>query len=248
MGNWQDFRTVVRAMRPTLKYMPLLLALITGSFISCKHEPLATEDVPVDDGGNGQEPEPIDTCDPNVAYFQQEVLPIFIQTCTTPGCHNLPTDENDEIQLTDYATITNPDYFDEIWEAINEDDMDRIMPPDSMNPLTPDQINTIGSWLQQGAQNNSCESGCDTSAVTYGGTIFPIIQARCLNCHSGTDPDGGLNFGSWADLNSVALDGRLAGAIQHQATFSAMPPSGPMLNQCRIDKFLTWIQDGAPNN
>lgn len=45
-----------------------------------------------------------------------------------------------------------------------------------------------------------------------------------------------------------SVDGSLAGAIQHHANFAAMPPSGPMLSQCRIDQVLNWIQSGAPNN
>ncbi len=216
---------------------------------ACRYEPLFEYGPSTLDDDSGQDPEPVDTCDPNTAYFAQEVLPIFVQSCTMSGCHNAPTDNNDEIDLTSYNTIVASDVIGgDLWEAINENDPGDIMPPDSMNPLTPEQIATIGQWLQQGAQNNSCESGCDTSAVTFNSTIYPLIQQRCLNCHSGSNPQGGLNFGSWSVLNTVAMDGRLAGSIQHHANFAAMPPSGPMLSQCRIDQVLTWIQNGAPNN
>lgn len=229
-----------------------LLALFAVLLQSCKHEPLAIEDI-VDDGNGGgsggQDSDPVDTCDQNTAYFAQEVLPIFIQSCTMSGCHNAPTDANDEIDLTSYNAIVASDVISgDLWEALTENDNEDKMPPDSMNQLSADQLATINAWLQQGAQNNSCESGCDTSAVTYSGTIFPLIQQRCLNCHSGSNPQGDLNFGSWAVLNSVATDGRLAGAIQHQVNFASMPPSGPMLSQCRIDQVLAWIQDGSPNN
>lgn len=226
---------------------------VVSVLVGCKHEPLTlTGEEVVDDGsGNGgQEPEPVDTCDPNTVYFEQEVLPIFIQSCTMSGCHNIPTDANDGIALTSHSAIMASDVIGsgDLWEALTEDDQEDMMPPDSINQLTQDQLNTIGQWLQAGAPNNSCESGCDTSAITYSATIFPIIQQRCLNCHSGANPQGGLNFGSWAELNAVATSGALAGAIQHQPTFTAMPPSGPMLNDCRISQMLTWIQTGAPNN
>lgn len=224
----------------------LLLTPIAASvlFTACVHEPMVSPGEVVPTDGGGVEPEPEDTCDPGTAYFQQEVLPIFVQNCTMSGCHNMPTDDNDEVVLTSYAGVTNNDYFDDIWDEIGDGDM----PPDSMNQLTGEDIATLQAWLAQGAQNNSCEGGCQTGAVTYSGTIRPIIQDRCDGCHGGNNAQGGLDFTGWNDLNTVAADGRLAQAIQHQAGAEPMPPSGPMLSQCRISQVLTWIQDGAPNN
>ncbi len=212
---------------------------------SCQHEPMVNPGEAINDqGGGGPDPEPVDTCDPDIAYFEQDVLTIFEQNCTMGGCHNLPTDDNDEVVLTSYATIRNNGYFDDIWDEIADGDM----PPDSMNQLTAEDLATLQAWLDQGAQNNSCESGCSTTAVTYAGTILPIIQDRCDGCHGPSNPQGGLDFSTWADLNAVAADGRLALAIQHQTGAEPMPPSGNSLSQCRIDQILTWVQDGAPNN
>lgn len=230
----------------------LFTMLVCASILDgCRHEPMEPPGDLVNGGtGPGEpEPEPVDTCDPGTAYFQQEVLPLFIQYCTMAGCHNVGTDDNDGIVLTSYQNITNDDWFDEIWDALNEDmDDDDHMPPQDMNQLSPEQLATIGDWMAQGAQNNSCESGCVLTNVTYTGTIRPIIVARCQGCHSGGSPQGGLDFSTWNDLNTVALDGRLAAAIQHLPGAAAMPPSGPALSQCRIDQLLLWIGDGAPNN
>jgi len=218
------------------------IMLLVGA---CKHEPMVNPgETIIDDGGGGTEPEPEDTCDQSVAYFEQEVLPIFVQNCTMSGCHNAPTDENEQVVLTTYSGIRNNDYFDDIWDEIGDGDM----PPDSMNQLTADDLATLQLWLSQGAQNNSCEGGCSTAAVTYAGTVLPIIQDRCDGCHGPNNPQGGLDFSTWNDLNAVAADGRLALAIQHQTGAEPMPPSGPSLSQCRIDQILTWVQDGAPNN
>ena len=223
---------------------PVTLA-IAAFLASCVHEPLVIPgETIIDDGGVGTEPGPEDTCDQSVAYFEQEVLPIFVQNCTMSGCHNTPTDDNDEVVLTTYAGIRNNGYFDDIWDEIGDGDM----PPDSMNQLTAEDLATLQLWLNQGAQNNSCEGGCSTEAVTYAGTILPIIQDRCDGCHGPNNPQGGLDLSSWNDLNTVAADGRLALAIQHQAGAEPMPPSGPSLSHCRIDRILTWVQDGAPNN
>jgi hypothetical protein len=154
------------------------------------------------------------------------------------------TDDNDEIQITSYASLMQSGIVQDgdLWEAINDDDPDDIMPRPPQAPLSPDQIALIGQWIQQGAQNNSCLSACDTSNVTYSATIAPLVQSRCIGCHSGGTPQGGLNFTSWQVLNTVAMDGRLAGAVQHQSPFASMPPTGPMLPQCQIDQFLIWME------
>ena len=233
--------------RPILARAIILLAAAI-MFTACQHEPMVTpgETLTDDPGGGGVEAEPEDTCDANIAYFEQDVLPIFVQYCTMSGCHNTPTDDNDEVVLTTYANITDPRYFGDIWDELQDGDM----PPPEANvvDLPQEDLNTIYTWIQQGAQNNSCESGCQTGAVTYTSTIRPIIEDRCQGCHSGNNPQGGLDFSTWNDLNSVAGDGRLALAIQHQTGAEPMPPSGPSLSQCRIDQILAWIQDGAPNN
>lgn len=251
---WPEFRVDdKRRMSDPMNTQPamlmryiLLLSYMAVFLTACQHEPMIVPGEAIDDGGGGGgvEPEPEDTCDENIAYFEQDVLPIFVQYCTMSGCHNTPTDDNDEVVLTTFANIRNQGYFDDIWDELEDGDM----PPSDAVDIPDADLETLFTWLQQGAQNNSCEGGCQTGAVTYAGTIRPIIQDRCQGCHSGSNPQGGLNFSTWNDLNTVAGDGRLALAIQHQAGAEPMPPSGPSLSQCRIDQILTWVQDGAPNN
>ncbi|MEO5584012.1 MAG: hypothetical protein ABIQ75_01030 [Flavobacteriales bacterium] len=240
-----------RGMGP--KHIGFLLVLATFLFFSpsCKHEPLVAPGDPAgtgNTGGGGDDP--IGNCDPNTVYFEQQILPLLISNCAVPGCHNVATNDNHDIQITSYTTLMQSGIVQDgdLWDAITDNDPDDIMPRPPQAPLTPAQIALIGQWIQQGAQNNSCVSACDTSNVTYSGTIAPMVQARCQGCHSGATPQGGLNFTSWQVLNGVAMDGRLAGAIQHQYPFASMPPSGPILPQCRIDQFLIWINAGAPQN
>lgn len=218
----------------------------------CKHEPpFGPEEIVDDNNGGGPGPEPENPCDANTVYFEQQVLPLLISNCAVPGCHNLPTDDNDDIQITSYQTLMGSGIVQDgdLWEAINDDDPDDRMPRPPQNPLTQAQIDLIGQWIQQGAQNNSCANGaCDTLNVTYSGTIRPLVAQRCQGCHSGGTPQGGLDFTQWNVLNTVAMDGRLAAAIQHLPSGVPMPPTGPMLPDCRIRQFLLWIGDGAPNN
>ncbi|MBL7962311.1 MAG: hypothetical protein JNM31_00575 [Flavobacteriales bacterium] len=232
----------------------VLAVLLLFTLPGCKHEPLFP---PVDDnggngGGGGTDPDP---CDPNTVYFQQQVLPLLISNCAIPGCHNTATDDNDWIEITSFTSLMNSGivspgnpWDSDMIEVVMETDPDKVMPRPPMPPLSPAQIQLLITWIQQGAQNNSCVSGCDTTNVTYSASIVPLVNAKCKGCHSGSTPQASLDLTQWSVMNTIALNGRLAGAVQHQAPYAAMPPSGGMLPQCDIDKFLIWIQDGAPNN
>ncbi len=90
---------------------------------------------------------------------------------------------------------------------------------------------------------------CDTSNVTYSGTIAGIIQSNgCLSadCHGGNNPLSGIRL---SDYNSVkAMETRLFGAVNHSSGFVAMPQNTGKISQCEIDKIQVWINAGAPNN
>jgi len=233
------------------KAIAVLLLFALLGMASCKHEPPAGPEIPP--GGPG-DPDTGVPCDPNVVYFQQDILPLLISNCSTPGCHS-GNNPAEGIDLTSFqslmaANVVQPsDLNGDLFEAITDTDPDKQMPPPPNAPLSQAQIDMIAQWIMQGAQNNSCSSGsCDTLNVTYSGTIVPLIQQRCQGCHSGAAPQGGLNLTSWSVLNALANDGRLAGSINHAPAAIPMPPSGPKLPDCNIRQFMIWIDSGAPNN
>jgi hypothetical protein len=91
--------------------------------------------------------------------------------------------------------------------------------------------------------------GCDTTKVTFAGTITPLLGTYgCTNCHSGTSPSGGFVLTSYNGVKAKVNDGRLFGAINHSAGFKAMPQGGNKMNECDINKFKAWIDRGALNN
>lgn len=232
----------------------LVMAMLLAD--SCKHEPLVGPGFDNgQNGGGGDDPDEGTVCDPNTIWFQQQVLPILTSSCTNPGeglnCHHTANDDNDEIQITNYETLMASGIVQDgdLMEALTDDDPDKIMPRPPFAPLTADQIALIQQWINQGAQNNSCEpSACDTLNVTYSGTIAPLLQSRCTSCHSGSTPSGGINLTQWSVVNQRAADGTLEGAIRRLPTFEPMPPSGPQLSDCRIRQVQLWIAQGAPNN
>jgi hypothetical protein len=92
---------------------------------------------------------------------------------------------------------------------------------------------------------------CDTSNVTYSGDIQPMLQSSCYSCHSNANAagsGGGIKLQDYADVKTVALNGKLSGSINHASGYSAMPKGGAKLNSCSISKTDVWISKGAPNN
>ena len=94
---------------------------------------------------------------------------------------------------------------------------------------------------------------CDTTNVTYSGTIFPVIYDNCIACHSGSAPQGNIRLENYSMISAQAAipagqPGSLYGAISHDPGNSAMPKNGTQLPDCTIKKFKVWIDDGMPDN
>lgn len=221
--------------------------------ISCKHE--IPDQTGTGGGNNGNNPPPTVNCSPDTAYFQQQVLPIFISNCSVSGCHDNIT-RQDGVVLTSYNSIMstgdirpgNPGNS-EVYEKITEHDNDDRMPPPPRNRLTQQQIDLIRTWIVQGAKNNSCiSSSCDTANVTYSGAIRNIISNKCQGCHSGANPSGGFDYSTYNGVKARVDDGKLWGAVNHVQGFSPMPKNGSKLSDCELGQIKKWIDAGAPNN
>lgn len=220
--------------------------------LSCKHE-IPGGPSPVDPGTDPGNPPTASSCSPDTAYFQQQVLPIFVSNCALSGCHDAASHQ-DGIVLTSYNGVRNevrPGNLgnSEIWEKINDSDPDDRMPPPPRMPLPQAQKDIIRKWILQGAKNNSCvNAGCDTANVTYSGAIRNIVSNKCQGCHSGPAASGGYDFTNYSVLKARANDGKLWGAVNHLPGFSPMPKNGNKLSTCELAQIKKWIDAGAPNN
>jgi hypothetical protein len=99
--------------------------------------------------------------------------------------------------------------------------------------------------------NNPPPTTCVTTNMSYATNIAPIIQANCFGCHSNTSfPTSGAPFSleGHANLVKKVNDGRLMGAINHEAGFKPMPQGSSKLAACDINKIKAWIDAGALNN
>ena len=89
-------------------------------------------------------------------------------------------------------------------------------------------------------------SSCDTTNVTYSGSIEPILNNNCYSCHSDANAAFGGNVHLQAASDVISMSSRIAVAIKRTGAFP-MPPSGK-LSSCAITQFDIWVKKGTPNN
>jgi hypothetical protein len=91
---------------------------------------------------------------------------------------------------------------------------------------------------------------CDTSNVTFSGSVQPILNNHCFGCHSNTTFGNGGNI-KLEDYGDVVTHAdRLVGSLLHQSGYSPMPkPLGtPKLDDCTISVISIWVTTGTPQN
>lgn len=230
-----------------------LFLLAALSLTACKHYPI--EDIADPD----PDPDPVEgvPCDPEVVYFNAQVLPILISNCAMSGCHDAIS-KQDGVNLTSYQSVMSTADVDagkptksKLYEVLVDDDPDDRMPRPPAAPLSQEQINLIATWIQQGAKNLECDpdaGGCNTDGVTYSAYVKPLLQTYCTGCHSPGGVYGTINLSAYSGVKDVAQSGKLYGAIAHQTGYSPMPQGGGKLGDCQIEKIKAWIDAGAPEN
>ena len=92
-------------------------------------------------------------------------------------------------------------------------------------------------------------TSCDTTNVSFSGTIAPMLNNSCYSCHSNNTAAGygsGIRLENYADV--VAKADRIVGSIKHLSSFSAMPKNGRKIKDCSITQFDIWVRKGMVNN
>jgi mono/diheme cytochrome c family protein len=235
-----------------MKHFLFCLILSVIFLSACQHEPLF-DDNPIDN--------PIDTtgmntgipCDPDSVYFANQIFPILKSNCAIEGCHGNGSME-DGVDLSNYNAIINTadvEAFNanksDLYKAITEPDLEDRMPPQPANGLSQEQIDLIAQWINQGALDNRCDD-CDSTNTTFSLFVFPLVKNNCQGCHSGSTPSGNISLTNYDQIRTQALNGNLAGTIQHESGYVAMPYNQTKLNDCKIEQILSWIEEGALDN
>jgi hypothetical protein len=220
----------------------LIFTITSGS---CKHEPFF----------DPTQHSVTDNCDPDSAYFVNDILPLIVSNCAKSGCHDGRSGEEEANELTSYITIMNSGYVEpydanrsKMIESVTSGGGEDKMPPSPNEPLTSAQIDLLRTWINQGAHNNECTGGCDTTAVSYSTTVVNTMSNYCNGCHSGGSASGGISLTSYSGVAEIAADGRLMGSIQHVAGYIAMPYNADMMPECKIDELRIWVENGYPND
>ena len=210
-------------------------------------------------------PNPTHPCDPDTVYFEMDVLPILNSSCAKPAhasmkCHDSQAEE--DVRLDSYAAVMASDVIvpfnpgeSDLYKKITETDPEELMPPPAAGdqPLTAAQKEIIRKWIAQGAKNLYCDEMCDTSAVTFSGTIWPMITQSCFGCHNGANASGNIHLENHSQVAAAAnipagQPGSLWGAITWASGNAQMPNNQPQLSDCKIAQVKKWIDAGTPNN
>jgi hypothetical protein len=235
----QKLCTHNQTARSASSWLGLLAIIVMLFFAACEHESVVD---PVDPG---PDPDPIDTtenpidttnpgtpCNPNLVYFEMQIMPLLKSNCAKSGCHDAITHQ-EGIILDSYENVMNSDVIEpfdlddsDLFEVITEHDPDKQMPPPPNQRLNAEQINLIASWILQGAKDLECDlnaGSCETTNVSYAGFVAPLLATNCVGCHSGGAPSGGITLNTHSGVQTVALNGRLYGAVSHAPGFQPMP-------------------------
>lgn len=252
--------------------------LRSGSFFAYKPVNLGQDpNLAVDkkEGGMPKPGEPID--------FTNHVLPILEDRCF--NCHQETYKKNGKtihpkagLALNTYELVMKGNLDDTVVTAGNvedsylhevltlDEDDDMFMPPKG-GPLTPEQIDIIKRWIEEGAQPKAGGSAtADASgAISFHDHIFPILEERCLDCHGEPyvqrgrtiHPKAGLALNTYEAVLKGNLDGEIINRGNHEESTlyvvitldpddsEVMPPKGDPLSEEEIDLIKNWIDEGA---
>ncbi|TVQ00754.1 MAG: DUF1592 domain-containing protein [Planctomycetaceae bacterium] len=81
----------------------------------------------------------------------------------------------------------------------------------------------------------------------YERRVLPIIRDKCIECHSGEQPDGEFDLAKYTDGNSAVEGGDVWERVARRVRQNEMPPQGsPGLNDRQKSSFHRWV-DSRPN-
>jgi len=190
----------------------------------------------------------------SLVCFEEEILPLFQTNCAKSGCHNAASHKEGYV-LDSYNNIVARGIVpgnaksSKLYQVITSSGDEDKMPPSPNTPLTNQQTNLMAQWIKEGAKNTAnCSTGCDTSLFTYSGVVQAILALHCTGCHNNTIQNGGVNLSTYNGVQTVVLNGKLAGSINWSTGFVPMPKGGQKLSDCNIEQITKWINAGAPNN
>lgn len=106
-------------------------------------------------------------------------------------------------------------------------------------------------WLSGCAYNVESELyptevPCDTTDINFYPDVMPIVEDRCVGCHSGGAPAAGLGLTTFEEVQAIGLNGMLLDRVNRSDMDEMlMPPDGP-LTDCNLRILAAWVNRGCP--
>ena len=88
---------------------------------------------------------------------------------------------------------------------------------------------------------------CVTTTMSYATHVAPIIANKCTNpgCHlTATAGNNNIGLTTYDGVKAATVSGKLIGAINHSAGYSAMPSIANKIEQCSINQIEAWKTQG----
>ena len=192
----------------------------------------------------------VGTCDPNVTYFNKDILPLLNSNCAMSGCHDSKEAAAGYYGVMGAVSAGNPN-GSKLYTSLLSSNRRRM--PKNADPLSAAQMEIIYNWIAQGAKNVVCDdnSTCDTSNIKYSTTVSTIIANNCAGCHSNSGAQqngGGVILTDYNNLIAQVANGKLMGDINFTSGHNPMPKNGSQLSSCDRNKIQQWINRNYPNN
>ncbi len=194
--------------------------------------------------------------------FERDVLPIVTAKCLS--CHG----DNSMVglDLRTAASILSGSHNGPVlvkgspeksllWKKISS----RMMPPEAFKrPLTEAEIETIRLWIDGGAPSDAKQEIVlsEQQTAKFQHEALPVFKARCVACHTGEQPMGGLDLNTLASLlkgsnnGPVIVEGSAdASILIRKIVAKAMPPpgTGPPLSEQEIEQLRLWVDTSTFN-
>lgn len=93
------------------------------------------------------------------------------------------------------------------------------------------------------------KTSCDTTNVTFSGTIVPIFANNCYSCHSNNTAaaaGNNIRLENYSDI--VARVAAVTGSINQTGNNIPMPKNGGKIKACSLLQFDIWVKNGMVNN
>jgi hypothetical protein len=195
--------------------------------MQCRHAPFPVPQAPI-----------VSIPNDSLCYSDQ-ISPIFVANCAQSGCHDHITRQSN-VDMSSYSNVISTISGSFLLQVIQDPGSHQTS---GYMPLSDVQIQALKDWVDQGMKDGVNCYSCDSSNVTFSGTINPIIQHDCISCHSTT----GTLLATYSDVKITVDNGKFLCTVL-QDTCQAMPQGSLKLIDCKINQIKKWIAAGAPNN